>query len=100
VDLELQGDRRLLTPGVELATYRTLQHALLAVGGATTITLRYLRDSLELEVTGTPTDRDGAELAFAAERERVVAQGGSFSSNDPAGRRVLRATLPFAIAHA
>ena len=100
VDLELHGDRRLLPLGVELATYRTLQHALFAVGGATTITLRYLRDSLELEVNGTHTDRDGAELAFAAARERVVAQGGSFSSDDPAGRRVLRATLPVGIAHA
>lgn len=100
VDLELHGDRRLLPLGVELATYRTLQHALCAVGGATTITLCYLRDSLELEVNGTRTDRDGAELAFAAARERVLAHGGSFSSDDPAGRRVLRATLPVGIARA
>jgi signal transduction histidine kinase len=100
VDLELHGDRRRLPLGVELATYRTLQHALFAVGGATTITLRYLRDSLELEIAGSPTDRDGAEVAVAAARERVVAQGGDFTSDDPAGRRILRASLPIAVAHA
>jgi signal transduction histidine kinase len=103
VDLELHGERRPLPLGVQLATYRALQHALAAVGQApdqpTTIRLRYLRDSFELVVSGIPSQDDGAPGAFAAARERILAQGGSFSSEDPPGRRVLRATLPAATAH-
>lgn len=104
VDLELQGERRPLPPGVELATYRVLQHALVAVAGApgepATVQLRYLPDSLELEVRGVPSQEAWAEAAVVAARERVMAQGGSFSSENPSGERVLRATLPVAVAHA
>ena len=85
VDLELQGDRRPLPLGIELATYRALQHALFAVGGATTVKLRYLPDSLELEVAGPPSDGEAAEAAVAAARERVVAQGGRFESDERPG---------------
>jgi signal transduction histidine kinase len=98
VDLELQGQRRPLPLGIELATYRALQHALVAVSGApgepTTVKLRYLPDSLELEVAGVPSDDETAAAAFAAARERIVAQGGTFDSDGAFGRRVLRASFP------
>jgi hypothetical protein len=104
VNLELQGQRRALPLGIELATYRALQHALIAVSGApgepTTVKLTYLPDSLELEVAGVPSDAETAEAAFIAARERIVAQGGSFTSDGPAGRRVLRASFPAAMADA
>ena len=104
VDLELEGDRRPLPPGIELATYRALQHGLAAVSGASedpaTVALRYRPDALELEIRGMPGEDAWAEAAVAAARERIVAQGGSFSSDSPSGRRVLRATLPVAVAHA
>jgi signal transduction histidine kinase len=104
VDLELQGQRRPLPLGIELATYRALQHALIAVSGApgepTTVKLRYLSDSLELEVAGVPGDAETAAAAFAAARERIVAQGGSFDSDGRSGRRVLRASFPAAMADA
>ena len=93
-----------MPPGIELATYRALQHGLVAVSGASedpaTVALRYRPDALELEIRGTPGEDAWAEAAVAAARERIVAQGGSFSSDSPSGRRVLRATLPVAIAHA
>ncbi len=104
VDLELEGDRRPLPPGVELATYRALQHGLVAVGSApgdpATVALRYRRNALELEISGTPGTHAWADAAVAAARERIVAQGGSFTTDSPAGRRVLRATLPVAVAYA
>jgi hypothetical protein len=60
VDLEIEGERRLLPGGVELAAYRALQHALVAVRGAAgepaTVQLRYLPGALELEVRGFPTE--------------------------------------------
>jgi signal transduction histidine kinase len=104
VDLELQGQRRALPLGIELATYRALQHALVAVSGAageqTTVKLRFLPDSLELEVAGVPSDAETAPAAFAAARERIVAQGGTFTSGGASGRRVLRASFPAAMADA
>jgi signal transduction histidine kinase len=104
VDPELQGQRRALPLGIELATYRALQHALVAVSGApgeqTTVKLRYLPDSLELVVAGVPSDDETAPAAFAAARERIVAHGGTFASDGPAGRRVLRASFPVAMADA
>ena len=57
IDLEFEGERRPLGAGVELAAYRTLQHALAVLGGAgdrpTRIRVRYLPDRLELEVRGS-----------------------------------------------
>lgn len=56
VELEVEGERSPLPGGVELAAYRVLQHALVAIHGAdgepATIQLRYLPGALELEVHG------------------------------------------------
>ena len=105
MDLEVEGEPRQLPGGVELAAYRALQHALVAVRGAdgdpATIQLRYLPGALELEVQGLPAAGSGAEAALLAARERVTANGGTFSAErSAAGRRVLRARLPVAPAHA
>jgi signal transduction histidine kinase len=96
VDLEIEGERRPLPGGVELAAYRALQHALVAVRGAdgepASVQLRYLPGALELEVCGYPTEGGGARAALMAARERVTAHGGSFTAEDPrVGHRVLRA---------
>jgi len=103
VALELQGERPPISPSAELATYRALQHALVAVRGApgqpATLRLRYLPDSVEFEICGVPSVGAWADAAMISARERVVAQGGTFSSDNPAGRRVLRATVPV-LAHA
>jgi len=105
VDLELDGQQRPLPLGIELAAYRALQHALIAVSGSSsaeplTVRLRYLPDQLELEVRGAAMEGADAEAALAAARERIVAHGGSFSSDDPTGGRVLRAALPVTTAYA
>jgi signal transduction histidine kinase len=104
VDLEVQGERRSLPGGVELAAYRAVQHALVAITGSggepAMVQLRYTPDSVELEVRGLASEGAWAEAAVAAARERVTGQGGSFSAEAPAGKRVLRAQLPAAVAHA
>jgi signal transduction histidine kinase len=99
VDLEIEGAHRPLAAGVELAAYRTVQHALVAVGSGrdqpAKVQLRYLRDRVELEVRGRPVDGSAAGAALMAARERVTSLGGSFSAEVPSpGRRVLRAQLP------
>ena len=96
VDLEVEGEHRPLTAGVELAAYRTVQHALVALGsGPATVHLRYLPDRLELEVRGRGADGSVAGAALLSARERVTALGGTFAADTPApGRRVLRARLP------
>jgi signal transduction histidine kinase len=99
VELAVEGERRPLPGGVELAAYRMVQHALTALRQDETaparICLRYLPDALELEVHGTMAEGTAGEAALAAARERVAAHGGSFSTA-PAhtGRPVLRARLP------
>lgn len=105
IDLTVEGERRPLPGGVELAAYRVLQHALVAVRGgdgeAATIELHYLPAALELRVDGFTTDGSSADAALMAARERVTAQGGSFGTEiSPAGRRLLWVRLPTAAAHA
>jgi len=105
VELEFEGERRPLGAGVELAAYRTLQHALAVVSGAadspTRIRVRYLSDRLELEVLGSRVTGGAASAALMAARERVVAFGGSFSAEtQPHGPHVVRAWLPTVPAHA
>jgi hypothetical protein len=94
VALEVEGDRRPLPGGLELAAYRTIQHGLdaLAPDGSTCVRLRYLPDALELEVRGTLADGSESEAALAAARERVAAHGGDFLADR--GQRVVRARLP------
>jgi signal transduction histidine kinase len=103
VDLEVEGDRRPLPSGVELAAYRALQHSLVAISGSgdepATVKLRYQPNSLELEISGVPGEGAGAEAALVAARERVTAYGGSLTIDTPAGGRVLRAQLPVAVAN-
>lgn len=99
VDLEIEGEHRPLAAGVELAAYRTVQHALVAVGSAhdqpAMVQVRYLRDRLELEVRGLLPEGSAAAASLMAARERVTSLGGSFTAEVPSpGRRVLRAQLP------
>jgi signal transduction histidine kinase len=99
VEFAVEGTPRSLPRGVELAVYRAVQHALVAVRGdeaePATVELRYLPTALDLEVKGFPIEGGGAAAAIAAARERVTAYGGTFTSRSDA-RRVLLASLPVA----
>jgi signal transduction histidine kinase len=102
VDFAVEGERRPLPGGVELALYRAVQHALVAIRGdehePATVQLRYLPAAIDLEVRGVPIEGSGAVAALAAARERVTAHGGTFTSDsDVPSRRVMRAHLPAVI---
>jgi signal transduction histidine kinase len=99
VDLEIEGERPPLPAAIELAAYRTVQHALVAVGAereqAAKVQVRYLPDRVELEIGGARRDGSAAAAAMAAARERVTSFGGRFSAEAPTGdSRVVRAQLP------
>jgi signal transduction histidine kinase len=105
VDLEIEGERRPLAAAIELAAYRTVQHALVAVGAGTEqsakVHVRYLPDRLELEIGGARRDGSAAAAAMTAARERVTSFGGRFSAEAPTPEtRVLHAQLPLAPAYA
>ena len=103
VEFSVEGGARPLPPGVELAAYRIVQEALTNTlkhaGPATArVTIRYLPDSLEVEVT----DSGAGEVAssppghgLVGMNERVALYGGTLESGTSAegGYRVL-ARLP------
>ena len=102
IGLVVQGQRRPLPSGVELAAYRVVQHALEVTGAGdgepASVRLRYRDDDLELEVTGATPDGRLDESALDAARERVSAHGGVFSATSQAGGMTLvRAELPLAV---
>jgi signal transduction histidine kinase len=84
VDLEVSGERRALSPALELSAYRIVQEALtntLRHAGAThaTVTLRYDADRLDVEVVddGTkPADGNGSGHGLIGMRERAASFGG------------------------
>jgi hypothetical protein len=82
VDIELEGQQRPLPPSMELASYRAIQHALVAIGGTpndpATIRLRYLPNAIEFEVCGIPSEGSWGRRSG---RGRARAHSGS-------GRRV------------
>jgi signal transduction histidine kinase len=99
VDFDVEGERRPLPPGMELAAYRAVQHALVAVRGderePAMVQLRYLPRALDVEVRGLPIEGGEAAAALAAARERVTSYGGTFDSlSDLPTRLVLHARLP------
>jgi hypothetical protein len=105
VEVAIEGERRPLAAAVELAAYRTLQHALVAVVGAeeqpARLRISYLRDRLELEVRGLLAEGSAASAALMAARERVTSLGGNFHADTlAAGRRVVHAQLPASPTHA
>jgi signal transduction histidine kinase len=102
VELRVDGRRRPLPSGVELAAYRVIQHALEAFGVGSgeqaTVRLRYRDSDLELEVFGGTPEESLGEAALEAARERVAAHGGAFDAIPRSGGGMLvRAELPLAV---
>ena len=105
VELAVDGDAEGVTPGVDLAAYRIVQEALTNVrkhGGSarTRVTVRYARDTLELEITndgqgGRNGGGVGSGHGLVGMRERVAVYGGELEAGPRAsgGYRVL-ARLP------
>jgi signal transduction histidine kinase len=103
VGLEVIGEPRPLTPGLDLAAYRIVQEALTNTrkhGGASRarIALRYGPSELEVEVADDGSDAgangDGGH-GIVGMRERVALYGGTLDIGArPGGGFVVRAVLP------
>jgi signal transduction histidine kinase len=96
VTLRVEGERRLLTTGVDLTAYRVVEDALEAAGehgaGSAEVLLRYEPGELKLQVLD---DREGdASARLPGLSDRVRLYGGHLrAGRDEAGFRV-RARLP------
>jgi signal transduction histidine kinase len=104
--LRIEGDRRELPPGVDLAAYRVIQEALTnslkhAGPARADVLVRYAPAMLTLEITDDGVGPNGATVApggghgLVGMRERVALYGGELD----AGRRrgggfAVRARLP------
>jgi signal transduction histidine kinase len=105
VEVKLEGEPRLLPPGVDVAAYRIVQEALTnalkyAAGAPTTVLVRYGKDALDLEIAddgplATPSSTVGRGLIGM--KERVALFGGTIhAGRRPAGGYTVRAHLPCA----
>jgi len=108
VSFESVGDPRPLPPTVELVIYRVVQESLTNVrkhagpGAPVDVRLRYLTDSVEVEVSdggagpvGAPGRGGQSGLGHVGMRERVAAVGGSITMGArKRGGFVVRAVLP------
>jgi signal transduction histidine kinase len=97
VELAIEGERRPLPGGIELAAYRAVEHSIGALAGEVSVRVVYGPDTLELEVSGTAQSASESEAAMLAARERVLAHGGRFTAAATAtSGRVVHASLPLA----
>ncbi len=104
VELTVEGEGVKLAPGLDLAAYRVVQEALtnaLKYAGPAHawVTVRYLRDALELEISNdgrSPERQNGSGgHGLVGMRERVSLYGGSVEAGPhPVRGFVVRARLP------
>ena len=88
VEVAIEGERRLLSPGVDLTAYRIVQEALTnalkhAGPARAQVTIRYGREVLDLEITddGRRTrNGEGTGHGLVGMRERVALYGGEFEA--------------------
>ena len=102
VELELEGQRRELLPGLELAAFRIVQEALTNVikhapGGRTRVRVALLAEELVLEIEsdGRVNGAVGSGFGLTGMRERAAMYGGSLDAGTaPDGRFRVLARLP------
>ena len=106
VELALEGDRRPLAPGIDLAAYRIIQEALTNVikhagPSRARVVVRFGERRLELEIAddgrGLSAAPNGGGHGLVGMRERVALYGGSLETRPGRdGGFVVRASLPTA----
>ncbi|MBO9533078.1 MAG: hypothetical protein J7513_08920 [Solirubrobacteraceae bacterium] len=92
----VEGDPRVLPPGVELSAYRIVEHLLAALDDApgVEVLVRFEADQLELRVHGQPRRRADLTGSLAKARARAGLHDGTVSSSISGARVVATATLP------
>jgi len=99
VGLEVDGEERLLPPGVDLTAYRLVQAALggaleQGAAGRAEVVVRYRPDGVDLEVTDDGTGGEGPRT-LPGVRERVSLYGGQLhAGRRRGGGHAVRAKLP------
>jgi signal transduction histidine kinase len=100
VSLRISGDPRVLPPGLELSSYRIIEHLLDTLdreaGTRAAVEVCFGPGALELTVTGPSVRPGDARRALAAAGERAAVQGGSMRSVVRSGRRETVVLLPLA----
>ncbi len=102
VTLRIEGRRPELPPGIDLSAYRIVQEGLTNAlkhsrGGHAEVVVRYVGDSVQLEITddGVGANGDGPGHGLVGMRERVALYGGTLDAGPrEGGGFVLRAELP------
>jgi signal transduction histidine kinase len=104
VELTVEGEPRVLPPGVDLTAYRIVQEALTnahkhAGPAHAHVLLHYESEAVELEVTNdgriSPNGDDSVGLGLVGMRERVALYDGTFEAGPRAGGGyAVRARLP------
>lgn len=103
VEVEVEGERRPVGPGVGLAAYRVVQEALTnalkhARGSHATVRLRFEPEALEVTVIddgGSSNGTAGAGQGLIGMRERVLAHDGDLDAGPiPGGGFRIHARLP------
>jgi len=102
VTLRIEGRRPELPPGIDLSAYRIVQEGLTNAlkhsrGGHAEVVVRYVDDSVQLEITddGVGANGGGEGHGLVGMRERVALYGGTLdASRREGGGFVLRAELP------
>jgi hypothetical protein len=96
--LTVDGHPRTLSAGLELSSYRIVEHLLLALQdapeAAVDVRLRFTPDALELHVSGPPAANVDLRAVLAAARERAGLHGGTVDSRLADGVCHAMARLP------
>jgi hypothetical protein len=102
--LRVEGDPRLLPPGVELSGYRIVEQALSALenepGARIDVVVDFRPDSLELTVMGPSAGAADVRAALGAATERAALHGGTVRTEAQGAVRKTVVLLPVAIGHA
>ena len=104
VELTVEGERRELAPGVDLAAYRVVQEALtnaLKYAGPARawVSVNWAGDELELQVEndgqGDDNGQGGGGHGLVGMKERISVVGGTLESGPrPGGGVVVKARIP------
>lgn len=103
VEITVEGERRVLSPGVDLTAYRIVQEALTnarkhAHPARAQVTIRYNRNALDLEITNDGRragNGEGPGHGLMGMRERVALYGGELEAAPrPGGGYAVHARLP------
>lgn len=99
----VNGDPRLLPPGLELSGYRIIERLVQGVdhegAGAVDVTVGFGAHELRISVVGPSAQPTYVRAAIAAVKERVAVHGGVLETSAERGHRTTVVRLPLTLAH-